>query len=199
MGKIINNKVIFFNIVPILFILISVYSFCASRATNTITKEIHFDLFVTDSLLVAKAKDLDFGNILKGTTDTIYAETAIEISNGENNEVKVKLSYDLPTTKEVDKNYTSIQIKYKEPDTSVNKSEIKNINKDERAAVETIDVYLKNFEDSYTIQGNDNANFIPVKGEIRGIGEAKIGEYEGTVRVNIEVLSSTRKLEEVNE
>lgn len=202
MKKIRITRVMFFSIFLSLMYGSFIYVYGQNGyevGTNKITREIYFRLLVQDSLLVVPENvNLDFGDILKGSTDTKHAETKINIEAGK--DVKnVKATYD--TTGQAQKDGTTkIQIKYQEEE-KPQKQYVHGVQSNsEGKEVDTIDVYLLPFAKDYPLRTEQDKNIgeIPVKGEIRGIGDAKLGKYAGTIKVKVEVVT-TNSREEVIE
>ncbi len=157
--------------------------------TNKFVKDIEFTLIVQDSLLVVpKDAEIDFGYILKGSTDTKKGETEIKIEGGDDIKA-VKATY-VDGENQSD-NSRKMQIKYTE-ESEIPKEDVFN-KKDLKENIETdkIDVYFLPFENSYAMSKKDDVNqtMIPVKAEIRGIGNARLGKYEGKMKVQVEVVT----------
>lgn len=157
--------------------------------TNKFVKDINFSLIVQDSLLVVpKDAEIDFGYILKGSTDTKYGETEIKIEGG--HDIKaVKASYiegDIQSdnSKKMQITHTGESVPQKA--VVFSKKDLK-----ENTETDKIDVYFLPFEKSYIMNKKNDLNqtMIPVKAEIRGIGNARLGKYEGKMKVQVEVVT----------
>lgn len=175
-------------------IFLSVICFASNSqywGTNIVTRDIEFTLKVEDSLLVGTAEDLNFGDIIKGSTDIRKAETKIIVKAGTDvNYVAAKYE-----TGEVQSDGSQkIEINYKEG-ISEEQVKIKKIREGiKNEGSEKIDVYFLPFEEKYQLKiGNlENEGEIPVKAEIRGIGDAKLGKYEGIMQINLIAVTNNK-------
>lgn len=189
-----NKKLLFFGIIlgNIYFFsnLLALGSLSESYITgrNSIEKVIDFTLEVEDSLYIGKGTELDFGMIPKGSNGTVIAKSNIEIIGGTEGTI-VKLVYG--GVIEASDGYQKIKISYTEKSEERIKERINKKNDEEE--IKEIDVYLKNFEENYTLKKDLDGSmttFIPIIGEIRGVGESKIGKYTATIPVEIITIQS---------
>lgn len=130
----------------------------------TTTKEIKFELEVTDSLKVDPVY-LDFGNILKNSNDKQTSLAYFNLATTYDQNMLVTTSYqDQDGTVEGD--YTKIKVPKKENGNSE----------------DVLDVYLYNLK-SQTLNAGEHK--IPIIGEIRSVGNISLGKYEKTVKMNV--------------
>lgn len=164
--------------------------------TNTVYRDIVFRLEVQDSLLIVpESADLDFGEILKGSTETRKGETTIKVKGGKD-VTTVKASYvDGAVVKNGEK---MIKIKHQEEKPSTKRALNESKVVTDNGEVEEINVYFLPFEQSYELKEvtDGREGDIPVKAEIRGIGNAKLGKYKGNIKVNVEVVTKNILKEE---
>ena len=186
MQKFKKEIVVFYGIFLILFSILNevVYSIQYESGTNVILKDIEFRLNIENSLLVAYDTEINFGEILKGSTGKILGESEIKVEAG--SEIQsVTASY--LGKEEIDGSY-KITINYIE-NQERNQKEMKKkiVYLDESEEKKEIDVYFLPFDKSYELKNENGKNKgeIPVKAEIRGIGNAKLGHYEGSIKVQV--------------
>ncbi len=186
MQKFKKEIVVFYGIFLILFSILNevVYSIQYESGTNVILKDIEFRLNIENSLLVAYDTEINFGEILKGSTGKILGESEIKVEAG--SEIQsVTASY--LGKEEIDGSY-KITINYIE-NQERNQKEMKKkiVYLDESEEKKEIDVYFLPFDKSYELKNENGKNKgeIPVKAEIRGIGNAKLGHYEGSIQVQV--------------
>lgn len=182
-------EVVLFNIfLSVLLINQNIYSE-EYGGTNKIIKNIYFRLEVEDSLFVAYNTELDFGDILKGSTGIVKARSIIKVEGGD------------------DINYVTAEYKDWLEDIdgwkkfAINLEEEKKKSKrDENEEKTELEVYLKNFNLIYEMEesklGGKEAE-IPVIGEIRGTENNKIGNYEGNVKVLITAVTNNKLQEKL--
>ena len=84
MQKFKKEIVVFYGIFLILFSILNevVYSIQYESGTNVILKDIEFRLNIENSLLVAYDTEINFGEILKGSTGKILGESEIKVEAG---------------------------------------------------------------------------------------------------------------------
>lgn len=187
--KIRKIKVVSYSIFLILIIISKNHLFSSTYevGVNTIRKEIDFNIIIQDTLFVATGGILDFGEILKGSTGVYKAQTNIEIKTGEVANM-IKLSY-LDGELQKD-NSQKIKITKTLDEKEVNSIYLED--NDYELELEEIDVYLKKLEEMYIIKENEEGEKeirIPIYGEIREVGNVKLGKYEGNMRIQIELVS----------
>lgn len=189
-----KNKLMLFSIFLNLIFLISHSSYAEEPqyqvGTNKFIKNINFTLIVQDSLLVVpKDAEIDFGYILKGSTDTKRGKTEIKIEGGDAIKA-VKATY-VEGENQSDKS-TKMQIKHTGKVELLKEEVFSKRELKDDVEIDKIDVYFLPFEESYAMSKKDNLNqtMIPVEAEIRGIGNAKLGKYEGKMKVQVEVVTN---------
>lgn len=160
-----SRKSIFFSII-LSFLIIKNH---LNGMTNTLNipvaeKRIEFELEVTDSIKVDPVH-LDFGNILKNNQDIQTATSYYLLSSTYNDDMFIKTSF---REGEKAQEYTKIKVPKKQ----------NGLEKD------YIDVYLKNLENRILPSGEYK---VPIMGEIRGVGDISLGEYEKTVVMDVEI------------
>ena len=128
----------------------------------TTTKEIEFELEVTDSLKVDPVY-LDFGNILKNSKDKQTAVAYFYLSSTYNKNMLVSTSY---PEGDREKEYTRIKVPKKE-----------NPN-----ATDVLDIYLYNLNSQNLSAGSYK---IPIIGEIREVKDIGLGKYEKTTKMEV--------------
>lgn len=135
-----------------------------------ITKNIDFEIEVLSSLAVGvEPVELDFGDIQRNTKDLIKKETPLKFKAAFDRDVQITVEY--TTTDDLmigDPNYAKYQI------TPV---DMTNVNENDK-----IDVYLKRIKDFALQKGNVS---IPIVGEIREVGNIKLGEYKKTIEATV--------------
>lgn len=194
-----KKNVVFCSIFLSILYFTNIFSAQYEVGTNTITRDIYFRLVVQDSLdveLEAENAHLDFGEILKDSTETKQARTAIKVKASKN------VNYVSATYKEGEDqsdNTKKIQIKYQEENLGDTKRYSTKETVSATDEVDTIDVYFKPFDKSYKLEAgiDQNEGEIPVIGEIRGIGKAKLGKYEGKMQVEVLVVTNNVEEEEI--
>lgn len=129
----------------------------------TTTKEIKFELEVTDSLKVDPVY-LDFGNILKNSSDLRIAQSYFDLSGTFKKDMLITTSY---SEGDVEGDYTKIQL-------------VKN----ENGVMNILEVYLKNLKSKILSSGEYK---VPIVGEIRKVGDISLGKYEKTIKMNVEI------------
>lgn len=188
------NKVLPYIIFLIVIFLKSneIYGSNYEAGTNIIEREIYFRVIVEDSLdIEAEDTYLNFGEILKGSTDKREIKTNIDIKASKNIS-HVSLRYDDSLVENQEDGSKKFKIMYVEntqdKDKKQNKKEI-NIEKEE------IDVYFSPFKDNYKLEIKEDRNrvLVPVIAEIRGVEGVKVGKYEGTMKVEIIAVTNNEK------
>lgn len=206
--KKIDIRVIFFNAILVAGLFFQNITYLKAvdngytQGTNTIYGEIVFDAVVEESIdinLSADDVNLDFGMMPKYSTGKFFAETKIEAKGAPlGSEITAKFVEGPQSTKELpleSDGYTKMQIKYKATDEGkkIDFSKDK-YNTEEN---EKIDVYLEKINDKkYKFEDNlsETKAIVPIKGEIRDISNAKIGEYEGEVSVYLELVTPNKEV-----
>lgn len=157
---------IYRNIILLFSIFLKFLNVEASILKNsnipTTTKEIEFELEVTDSLKVDPVY-LDFGNILKNSRDKQTSLAYFNLATTYDQNMLVTTSYQEGT---IEGDYTKIQVPKKE----------------NGSAKDILDVYLYNLK-SQTLSAGEHK--IPIIGEIRSVGDISLGKYEKTVKMNV--------------
>jgi|GEM_PF-6902925 len=195
MRKINKNKVVFLSIFSILltFSLIS-YSSIYEEGTNTIFKDIEFKLIVEDSLVVAKGSEIDFGDVLRGSTGKKIGKTSISINVSKNTSY-IQAQYMLGVDEEDGSRKTEIDYIGEEND-----KKIKIENFDLENEKEKIDVFFHKLEDKYVVQLEQDVEEIevkiPITAEIREIENVKLGKYEGKMILELNVVTMNEVLKE---
>lgn len=180
-----SKKVIFFSIFLNFFLQSNVILFSQEylTGTNKITREIFFRLSVEDSIFVANDTELDFGKILKGSTGIVQKETSIKVEGGEN------IDYVLAEYEDniLEEGWKRTTIDFYNDSEEKRNQEMENFI--EKAS---LDVYLKQFNDKYTMEKDFNGKMvgeIPIVGQIRSTENVKIGKYKGTVKVKVTAIT----------
>lgn len=128
----------------------------------TTTKEIEFELEVTDSLKVDPVY-LDFGNILNNTKDKQTSVAYFNLATTYDQNMLITTSYQGGV---IEGDYTKIEVPKK-----INAS-----------SADVLDVYLYNLKSQNLSAGSYK---IPVIGEIRSVGDISLGEYEKTITMDV--------------
>lgn len=191
--KIKNCKsVVFYSIFLSMMYLTTEIVYSYDRKINVIERPIEFKLVVEDSLLVGTADDLDFGDIIKGSTDIRRAETKIDVRAGTDvNYVTAEyVSGQLQTDKT-----QKIQISYKEENKTDKNIRVEKKKEAINEGTDKIDVFFIPFDTKYQLvkDNKENKGEIPVVAEIRGIGDAKLGKYEGVMRVKLMAITTNNE------
>lgn len=143
-----------------------------SSNSLVITKDINFEIEVQSSLNVGvDPVELDFGSIQRNSKETIRKEGDLKFKTAFKNDVQVKVEYDKngDSTPE-DAKYAKYQIEY--------------VNKDGEKYDDKIDIYLERVKDRTMKQGEVK---IPIVGEIREVGNVRLGEYKKTIDATVYV------------
>lgn len=157
-------KRIFFSIFLKLFVITTnLYAIQSMSGIPKTTKEIEFTLEVLDGVNVEPLW-LDFGNILKNSNNLYTAQSYLNIEGKFQEESYISTFFDEGVKEE---NYTKLEVGLEEN---------QNITNDK------IDVYIKNVENQIIKQGDTK---IPIIGEIRSVGDIKLGRYSKNVRMNV--------------
>lgn len=128
----------------------------------TTTKEIEFELEVTDSLKVDPVY-LDFGNILKNTKDKQTSVAYFNLATTYDQNMLITTSYQGGV---IEGDYTKIEVP----------------KKTNASSTDVLDVYLYNLKSKNLSAGSYK---IPVIGEIRSVGDISLGEYEKTIMMDV--------------
>lgn len=137
-------------------------SILKNSSIPTTTKEIEFELEVTDSLKVEPVY-LDFGNILKNTKEKQTSIAYFNLSTTYEQNMLVTTSY---PEGDVEGDYTKIKVPKKENPSST----------------DVLDVYLYNLSSQNLSAGSYK---IPVIGEIREVKNVGLGKYERTIKMDV--------------
>lgn len=128
----------------------------------TTTKEIEFELEVTDSLKVDPVY-LDFGNILRNSKDKRTSVAYFNLATTYTHDMLVSTSYQEGN---IEGEYTKIEVP--------KKGDVNNLN--------VLDVYLYNLNSQKLSAG---LHKIPIIGEIREVGNISLGKYEKTIKMDV--------------
>lgn len=185
--------VMFFNMfLNILLINENIYSE-EYGGTNKIIKNIYFRLEVENSLFVAHDTELNFGDILKGSTGVVQKRNNIRVQGGD------EISYVIAEYKdwlEDIEGWKKFILNFEEEEKLKKNIENESEEKNE------LEVYLKDFELNYKMEESKfggKETEIPVIGEIRGVENNKIGSYKGVVKVLITAVSNNKLQEKWKE
>lgn len=129
----------------------------------TATVNITFNLEVTDTIKVDPVY-LDFGNILKNSSELHTAQSYFNLSAGFQQDMLVSTSFNDGVN---DGRYTKVEV-----------------NKADGISSDVLNVYLHNIENKILKSGEYK---IPVIGEIREVGDIALGKYEKTIKMNVEI------------
>ena len=169
-------KINFGVMLLIFFFITTLNSNAAGTHTSTnslvITKDINFEIEIQSSLAVdVEPVLIDFGDIQRNTTNMIRKQGDLNFKAAFDKDVQVRVDYekegDLTPN---DINYAKYQMNY--------------VNQVNENYTDTIDVYLKRISQEILKQGSVK---IPVIGEIREVGNVRLGEYEKTVKADVYV------------
>lgn len=169
-------KINFGVMLLIFFFITTLNSNAAGTHTSTnslvITKDINFEIEIQSSLAVdVEPVLIDFGDIQRNTTNMIRKQGDLNFKAAFDKDVQVRVDYekegDLTPN---DINYAKYQMNY--------------VNQVNENYTDTIDVYLKRINQEILKQGSVK---IPVIGEIREVGNVRLGEYEKTVKADVYV------------
>lgn len=141
-----------------------------SENSLVITKDINFEIQVLSSLAVGvDPVELDFGDIQRNSKNLITKEAPLKFKAAFENDVEITVEYDsIEDLMAGDLYYAKYQI------TPVDISDVTENDK--------IDVYLKRVK-AITLQKGDMS--IPIIGEIREVGNVKLGEYKKTIEATV--------------
>lgn len=143
-----------------------------SSNSLVITKDIKFEIEVQSSLNVGvDPVELDFGSIQRNSRETIKKEGDLKFKAAFDKDVQVRVEYEKAgDLMQNDPNYAKYQIEY--------------VNKDGEKYDDKIDVYLQRVKDKTLKQGEVK---IPIVGEIREVGNVRLGEYKKTIKADVYV------------
>lgn len=141
-----------------------------SQNSLVITKDIEFQVEVLSSLAVGvDPVELDFGDIQKNTKDIIVKEAELKFKAAFDQNVQITVDYDTQgDLMPGDPDYAMYQIT--PTDTS------------NTTANDKIDVYIKRVKALELQKGNIS---VPIIGEIREVGDIKLGEYTKTIEATV--------------
>lgn len=142
--------------------------------TNTliITKDIEFEVEVLSSISVGvEPVLLDFGDIQRNTNNLLQKEADLKFKSAFTQDVEVRVEYD-PTTDLLknDPNYAKYEIDY--------------VNQNGETYNDKIEVYLKRIDNTLLKKGTV---IIPVLGEIREVGNVRLGAYAKDIDATVYV------------
>lgn len=174
---------IFLKIFCFILVILNLYAY--ESGINKVSRSIKYDLTIEDSLAITIENDnLNFGEILRGSTGLYFAEGKIKIEAGL--ETKYINAYYRSGSLESD-GKTKLQIKFNE-NIEENKKLKKDIKTTEEEMNDTLDVYMYPLDEKYVLKEKENINMteIEIKGEIREVSEnSKLGIYDGVMVVEI--------------
>lgn len=141
-----------------------------SANSLVITNDINFQIEVLSSLAVGvDPVELDFGDIQRNSKNTITKEADLKFQASFNEDVQIKIDYDkTDDLMSTDPVYAKYQITHID-----NNPENQN---------DKIDVYLKRVDAVVLRKGE---MIIPITGEIREVGNIKLGEYKKTIEATV--------------
>lgn len=172
------KQVIFYGIFLMLIGSNEIYANYTS-GTNTVSRDIEFKLIVQNTLLIAKGEDIDFGKILKDSTVQLERESKLLIE-ADKSVKTIKLRY--ISGEDSEDLYRKIFIKRKAEE------EAPIIFTDEVSEEkEEISVYFKSLDVNYDLLLVDGKKVkeIPIIAQIRGVENIKLGNYEGTMKIEV--------------
>ena len=167
-------KISFNLILFMFFFIITLKSNAVGNHTSTnslvITKNIDFQIEVLSSLAVGVEPDeRDFGDIQRNSKNIITKEADLKFQASFNEDVQIKVEYDktddlMPT------------------DTVYAKYQITPVENNPENQNDKIDVYLKRVNAEILRKGE---MVIPITGDIREVGDVKLGEYKKTIGATV--------------
>lgn len=159
------------------FFISSLTSFAIGEHTSsnslTISKNLDFEIEIESALDVdLNPVDLDFGDLVRGTTQKKVAQGDLKFNSGFNSDVKISIDYDKTNDKiPSDTTYAMYQIKHED------------VKGEKITENDTLDVYIKRVKDVVMKKGEMK---IPIIGEIRGVSkEAKLGKYSDKITATV--------------
>lgn len=141
-----------------------------SSNSLVITKDINFEIEVQSSINVGvDPVELDFGSIPRNSKQKITKTGDLKFKTAFKNDMLVKVDYDKNGDLTPD-------------DTKYAKYQIEYANKNDEKYDDKIDVYLQRVKDRTLKQGDIK---IPIVGEIREVGNVRLGEYKKTINATV--------------
>lgn len=146
------------------FIIVNIIYGVNSVNLPITTENIEFELEVLDTVKVEPVF-LDFGNILKNSNVLQTKVTYFNLAGAYKQDMLLTTKYSEGT---VEGEYTKIQV----------------LKKKSGIAADVLDVYLYNINSRILTTGEYK---IPIIGEIREVKDIGLGEYEKTIRMDVEL------------
>lgn len=154
-------------------LLFLTFTLSAKGVTNNnlaITKDINFEIEIGTGInLDLDPVIIDFGNIVRNSSDTITKMEYLKFNSAFAQDNIVTTSFPSGDLSPLDKEYAQFELEYQ--------------NKENESYSDKLPVYIKRVKAMFVRQGEDK---IPITAEIRGVPEKqRLGKYYKAIRMNV--------------